>query len=409
MNKLKKALFLTSNLKLWLIAIFVSLILIFCAFFIGFLSYFNRLSNFILNKFGTLMAFDVSARAVIALILLLLAIFVIIFSAFKIYKFFSNANEGLFENTYLDSKLAKGKKIVTIGGGTGQYTLLNGLKEHTSNITAVVTTMDSGGSSQLLKTEFGVLPPGDLRNCIIALSPLRDDLRLAFNKRFGKNTSLMGHTIGNLFLTRLAQDSDFETAIETMETFLRCRGKVLPVTLDPVELIATSKDGQKYFGEHEIDTKGMNIKDIFLNQEAKLNPKVKVAIKEADLIVVGPGSLYSSIIPNFLVNDIVKEIKKSRAKKVYVMNVMTQYPETHGFKAIDFIAVIKNYFNPDYILMNGTKVSVDKLQNYALEKKFFIEPLQVNNNPQYIVTDLINERVAIRHDSKKLAEKIYKL
>ncbi|PIU02517.1 MAG: hypothetical protein COT55_03095 [Candidatus Diapherotrites archaeon CG09_land_8_20_14_0_10_32_12] len=408
MNRINKALFLTSNLKLWIIAIAASLVLVFFAFFIGFLTYFNRLSDFILNKLSILIGLDMSLRAIFALILLLLAVIVILFSAFKIYRFFSDANQDLFENVYLDSKLEKGKKIVTIGGGTGQYTLLNGLKEHTSNITAVVTTMDSGGSSQLLKTEFGVLPPGDLRNCIIALSPFKDELRMVFNKRFGKNTSLQGHTIGNLLLTRLAQDSDFESAIETLQTLLRCRGRVLPVTLDPAEVIAISKDGTKYFGEHEIDTKGMNIKNIFLNQEAKLNPRVKAAIKDADVIVVGPGSLYSSIIPNMLVNDIVKEIKKSKAKKVYVMNVMTQYPETHGFKAIDFINTIKNYFNPDYIFMNNTKVSDDKLKNYATERKFFVEPL-ITKDPKYVVKDLINDRVAIRHDSKKLAEEIYKL
>ncbi|MDD4983577.1 MAG: uridine diphosphate-N-acetylglucosamine-binding protein YvcK [Candidatus ainarchaeum sp.] len=408
MNRLNKALFLTSNLKLWIIGIVLSMILVFIAFFIGFLTYFNKLSTIILSKFNALLDLNVSARAFIAVILIILAGIIILFSIYKIYKFFSNANKDLFENVYLDSTLSKGKKIVTIGGGTGQYTLLNGLKEHTSNITAVVTTMDSAGSSQLLKTEFGVLPPGDLRNCIIALSPFKDDLRMIFNKRFGKNTSLQGHTIGNLLLTRLAQDSDFETAIETMQTLLRCRGKVLPVTLDNVEVIAISKDGQKYFGEHEIDTKGLNIKDIFLNQEAKLNPKVKEAIKDADLIVVGPGSLYSSVIPNLLVNDIVKEIKKSKAKKVYVMNVMTQYPETHGFKALDFIAGIKKYFDPDYILMNNTKVSGDKLKNYAAEKKFFVEPLQTQDK-KYICADLINDRVAIRHDSKKLAEAIYRL
>jgi len=408
MNRLNKAIFLTSNLRLWIIGIVIGIILVFVAFFIGFLTYFNKLSVIILYKFNALLDLNVSEREFIAIVLIIIVGIIVLYCVYKIYKFFSNANKDLFENVYLDSTLSKGKKIVTIGGGTGQYTLLNGLKEHTSNITAVVTTMDSGGSSQVLKTEFGVLPPGDLRNCIIALSPYKDDLRMIFNKRFGKNTSLQGHTIGNLLLTRLAQDSDFETAIETMQTLLRCRGQVLPVTLDKVEVIATSKDGKNYFGEHEIDTKGLNIKNIFLNQEAKLNPKVKEAIKGADLIVVGPGSLYSSLIPNLLVNDIVKEIKKSKAKKVYVMNVMTQYPETHGFKALDFVAEIKKYFDPDYILMNSTKVSEDKLKNYVAEKKFFVEPI-VTKDPKYISADLINERVAIRHDSKKLAGTIYKL
>ena len=408
MNKLKKAMFLTSNLKMWLGIIVFGLIMFAFAFFIGFLPYFERVTNFLLKKLFVLASFNTSLRAIIASVLFLVALLGIIYSLYKIYKFFSGYNNGLFENTYRESKLSKGKKIVTIGGGTGSYTLLNGLKELTSNITAVVTTMDSGGSSQLLKTEFGVLPPGDIRNCVIALSSLPDKLRNVFNKRFKKTSSLVGHPLGNLFLTRLAQDEGFEVALEQMEELLQCRGKVLPVTNDKVELIAINEKDEKFYGESEIDKKALNIKEIFLNQKANANSKVIDAIKDADTIVLGPGSLFSSIIPNLLVNDICDAINNSKAKKVFVMPVMSQYPETHGFKAEHYMNWIERYVNIDYFLINNKKPSDEILNKYLPEKKFYIDPI-TGEKDRYIKADLINEKTVVRHDSEKLAKLIIKI
>ncbi len=407
-DKVKKALFLGSNLKFWLIIFGLGIIAILFALFIGFLPYAHIVVSFFVKKMSLLINFDTSTRAIIATAILIIALFTLLFSLYKIYRYFANANANLFENVYTESKLSKGKKIVTIGGGTGHYTLLNGLKEYTSNITAIVTTMDSGGSSQLLKTEFGILPPGDIRNCMIALSSLPDDQRIIFSKRFSSNSSLKGHPIGNLILTKIAQDEGFAEALKKMSNLLRIRGNVLPVTYDKSELIAITDKNTKIYGEEEITKKGINIKEIFFNKNPKLNPDVLKAISDADLIVLGPGSLFTSIIPNLMVSDISNAINKSKAKKVYVMQVMTQYAETHGFKAENFVSWINRYVNLDYILMNATKPSDEKLKSYAKENKFYVEPLE-GKNKSYIRADLIDERVVLRHDSKKLANAIYNL
>lgn len=414
MEQIKKAFFLTSNLRLWLVSLVFGVFIIVLALFIGFLPYINRISAFLMKKFLLLTSFDASLRGLLAFAFFLIAFVVIVFSAYKIYKFFANANDGLFENVYRDSKLSKGKKIVTIGGGTGQYTLLNGLKEYTTNITAIVTTMDNGSSSQLLKTEFGILPPGDIRNCMVALSPLSDDLRNIFSKRFSPNSSLKGHPIGNLILTKIAQDEGFPEALRKVSKLLQLRGSVLPVTYDKAELIAVTEKGIKAYGEEEVTKKGLNIKEIFLNETPKANPDVLKAISDADIIVLGPGSLFTSIIPNLLVPGVANAIKKSKAKKVYVMQVMTQYAETHGFKAENFISWLSKYVNLDYVLMNTTKPSKEKLNAYAKENKFFVDSAEGNiknsdNNNMYMRADLVDERVVLRHDSKKLAQAIYNL
>jgi len=407
-EKAKKAIFLTSNLKLWLGLFVLGIVITVLAFFIGFLPYINKATNFFMIRLERLTSFSSSLRAIIAVILVIVALVVIIYSAYRVYKYFANANDGLFENIYNESKLSKGKNIVTIGGGTGQYTLLNGLKEYTSNITCIVTTMDSGGSSQLLKTEFGVLPPGDIRNCMVALSPLPDDLRLIFSKRFSPNSSMKGHPIGNLILTKIAQDDGFPEALKKMSTLLRVRGNVLPVTYDKAELIAVAEKGIKCYGEEEVTKKGINIKEMLFNETPKANPDVLKAIQDADLIVLGPGSLFTSIIPNLMVPGVKEAIKKSKAKKVYVMQVMTQYAETHGFKAENFVSWINKYVDVDYILMNTLKPSDEKLKAYTKENKFYVEPL-AGENKKYIRAELISETNIVRHDSKKLAETIYEL
>lgn len=406
-EKAKKALFLTTNLKAWLSVFILGILIVFIAFLLGFFPYFEKFMNFLSTRLYRLFSFNSDTRSIIASILFILGVIVIIYSAYKIYKFFSKRNEHLFETIYNEVKLSKGPKIVTIGGGTGQYTLLSGLKEYTSNITAIISTMDSGGSSQLLKTEFGVLPPGDLRNAIISLSTLSDKQKKIFTLRFDKKSSLQGHPIGNLILTRLDKDLGLKEAIEEFSDLLRIRGKVLPVTYDKCELVAKIND-KMIIGEANIGKKGLGITDIGLSNDVKLNPDIKTAVKNADIIVIGPGDLFTSIIPNLLVKGLKEEINKSRAKKVYVCNVMTNYPETHGFKANDFLRWIEKYINIDYSLFNTKKPKKDKLKALLKEKKFFVEPIS-KKGEKYIKSDLIDEKNPIRHNSKKLAEIIVSL
>ena len=221
------------------------------------------------------------------------------------------------------------KKIVTIGGGAGSFTVLKGLKKYPIAITAIVTTFDSGGSSGLLRDEFGILPPGDVRRCLVALSEEEKILRRLFMFRFEKKSSLQGHSFGNLFLTALSSIfKDDNLAIEKAGELLNINGKVLPVSLSKSHLCATLEDGTIIEGETNIDIpkhdSESKIKKIFLEPKAKLNSKARKAIMEADIIVVGPGDLYTSIIPNFLVGGMLEAMKKTKAKKIYIANLMTK-------------------------------------------------------------------------------------
>ena len=402
-EKAKKALFLTYNLKIWVSAFVFGLLILFISLILGLYPYLQRVMNFLNTRLTRIFSFDTSYHAIIAILIFAIGLLVIIYSAYKMYKFFSGYNDALFEKTYREAKLSKGPKIVTIGGGTGQYTILTGLKEHSSNITAIISTLDSGGSSQLLKTEFGVLPPGDLRNSIIALSTLSEKQKKIFTLRFDKKSSLQGHPIGNLILTRLDQDLGLKEAVKQFSDLLRIRGQVLPVTIDKCELVAKLNSGKMIIGESNIDENALGIKELGLSNEVKLNQDTKQAIKDADLIILGPGDLFTSILPNLLVPGLKEEIKKSKAKVVYVCNVMTKYPETHAFKAEDYLTWIEKYINVDFVLFNTNKPNDAQLKKLIQEKKFFVEPI-ASKGEKYIKTDLINESNIIRHDSYKLAK-----
>ncbi|PIU22150.1 MAG: hypothetical protein COT14_02705 [Candidatus Diapherotrites archaeon CG08_land_8_20_14_0_20_30_16] len=407
-EKAKKAVFLTSNLKIWLVIFILGIIGLFIALFLGLYPYLSRVMTFLSTRVSRLFSFDTSLHTIIASIIFVIGGLAIIYSAYKIYKFFSGCNDSLFENVYVETKLSKAKKIVTLGGGTGQYTILTGLKEYTSNISAIISTMDSGGSSQLLKTEFGVLPPGDLRNAIISLSTLNDKQKKIFTLRFDTKSSLKGHTIGNLILARLDQDLGTKEACNQFSDLLRIRGRVLPVTFDKCELVAKLKDDKMIIGEDNIGKFGLGIKELGLSTKPKLNPEAKEAIKDADAIVIGPGDLFTSVLPNLLVPELCNEIKKSKAKKIYVCNVMTNYPETHGFKAENYLEWIEKFIDLDFVLFNTKQPSKEQLKKCLEEKKYFVEPA-VKDSTKFIKEDLINEKNPNRHDSKKLADAVIRL
>ena len=274
----------------------------------------------------------------------------------------------ILEDLYRRRKLNKGPKIVAIGGGTGLSTLLKGIKKLSNNITAVVTVGDDGGSSGRLREEMGVLPPGDIRNCIAALADAEDLVTKLFQYRFKTGEGLEGHSFGNLFLTALCSiTGDMLRAVKESSRVLSIRGRVLPSTLDDMRLIAQMDTGEIVKGESNIpEAKGKIMKLSCEPADCKTLPEIILAIQDADLIIMGPGSLYTSVIPNLLIKDISKAISKSKAKKIYVCNVMTQPGETDGYTVSDHLyAIMEHAQEPnliDAVLVN------DKFPENALEK-----------------------------------------
>lgn len=275
--------------------------------------------------------------------------------------------EVLFEKRLL----SQGPRIVAIGGGTGLSSLLRGLKQLTTNITAVVTVMDSGGSSGKLRQELNILPPGDIRNCLIALAEDESRISKLFNHRFHGGT-LQGHSLGNLVIAGLQEmTGNFDQAIEEMSMLLNTRGQVLPATLQDTQLIAELRDGHIVQGESEIPKAGGQIRKIWLSEaNVPAYPKVLEEIRRADLIILGPGSLFTSIIPNLLVAGIRDAIERSPAKKFYIMNLMTQPGETDNFTARDHLRVLSDYLDIrvlDVVIINKQPVPEELLVQYARE------------------------------------------
>lgn len=311
-------------------------------------------------------------------------------------------------------------KVVVIGGGTGLSTMLRGLKQYTSHITAIVTVGDDGGGSGKLREDLGMLPPGDIRNCILALAdtePLMEDL---LQYRFTEG-SLKGQCFGNLFLAAMAGISEnFEDAVQKMSSVLAVKGKVLPVTLDDMKLVAELENGEIIEGESKIPSevivRNTRIKKIAIKPiDAKPLEEAIKAINNADVIIMGPGSLYTSIIPNLLVKGIPEAICKSPAKKVYISNVMTQPGETDGFKVSNHLKVLMDYGvagNIDYVIANNGIIPPDIKEKYAKENAELVvlDYENISNlNVNVIEADLIKiTKRYVKHNAEKLAELIMK-
>ena len=258
----------------------------------------------------------------------------------------------VLEDLYRRRKLNRGPKIVAIGGGTGLSTMLKGIKKITNNVTAVVTVGDDGGSSGKLREELGVLPPGDIRSCIAALADDEDMVAKLFQYRFKDCAGLSGHSFGNLFLTAMcAVTGDMVRAVMESSKVLSIRGRVLPSTLDDMRLVAEMQDGTIIRGESNIPESGKKIKKLFSEpRNCKALEEVIWAINEADLIILGPGSLYTSVVPNLLIKDIAKAVNDSKAKKIYVCNIMTQPGETDGFTVSDHIKTLYQHAKYEKII-----------------------------------------------------------
>ena len=313
------------------------------------------------------------------------------------------------------------KKVVTIGGGTGSYIVLRGLKEFPLDITAIVSMFDSGGSSGTLRDEFGVLPPGDVRRCLVALSEGKraEIVRELFNFRFENGNSLKGHSFGNLFLVALSSvyGGDIE-GIRKASELLNIKGKVLPVSLDKSDLHAILENGEEIVGETNIDIPkhdgAVKIQKVFLEPPAKIFEETRQAISEADVIVIGPGDPYTSIIPNLLVDGVSDALRESKGVKVVVTNLMSKWGETHGFEASDMARELLTYSGLekfDVCICNTAKMDPKLVATYEKEKKF---PIQCDNKlPEFakkiITGDYFSEADIARHDSTKIAKVIAEL
>jgi uncharacterized cofD-like protein len=265
--------------------------------------------------------------------------------------------------------LKRGPRVVALGGGTGLSALLRGLKELTRNMTAVVTVMDDGGSSGRLRQELQMLPPGDIRNCLIALAEDESRISQLFNHRFERG-DLAGHSLGNLVIAGLQEmTGSFDKAIEEMSLLLKTRGQVLPATLEHVELVAELEDGRVICGESRIAEAGGRIRQIRLSRSpVTAYPKVLEEIAQADLIVLGPGSLFTSVIPNLLVQEIRQAVERSPALKIYIINLMTQPGETDGLGAREHLCALGEYFDLKRlhrILLNSEPVPEEIEKLYA--------------------------------------------
>lgn len=323
-------------------------------------------------------------------------------------------------------------RIVCIGGGTGTFVILKGLKEYTCQLSAIVTMSDSGGSNKRIRDEFGLLPTSDIRQCFVALSEEKGGiglLRKLFMYRFEKGKGLTGMTFGNLFMAALSDIlGSQEEAIRQTGKVLRIHGTVIPVSYTNTNLFAVYENNTIVAEEHLIDEPchdgKLKINNVFLKPEAEANSEALKVIRGADIIIIGPGDLYTSLIPNLLVHDIAREIIDSSAKKIFVMNLMTKYGQTYNFAATDHLHAIEQYLDKaiDIIILNDAPMNTDALKIY---EKYHEKPV-VNNLPKksyftQIQEDIISNdlhiksksdrlyRSLIRHDSDKLAQIIIKI
>lgn len=326
-----------------------------------------------------------------------------------------DTTESLVNTIYTQRFLKRGPKIVAIGGGTGLATLLRGLKEYTGNLTAIVTVADDGGSSGVLRRELGVLPPGDVRNCIAALADAEPLVTRLFQYRFSDGSGLAGHSFGNLFIVAMSGVvGNFEDAIRQTSRVLAVRGQIIPSTLANVTLCARTEDDRTITGESLIGTaNGENdgrIREVYLvPNNPPAHPEAVRAILEADLVILGPGSLYTSVLPNLLVDGIKRSIMATSAPKVYICNVATQHGETDGFDVADHLHTIEDHIGKgiiSYVLANSNlPVSIPKAPHSQAVRL----DANVNNGIRLVTADVISGENRYHHDSTRLAQAVMRI
>jgi uncharacterized cofD-like protein len=316
------------------------------------------------------------------------------------------------------ARRSRGPRIVAIGGGTGLPSLLSGLKSYTDNLTAVVTVADDGGSSGRLRQDLNILPPGDLRNCLVALAETEPLMARLFQHRFKSRGGLAGHSFGNLFIAALTEvTGDFGEAVRASSKVLAISGQVLPVTFDDVRLKAVLAGGRRVDGESRISAAGGSIDRLVLEPAgARPNPEVLQAIAKADAIVLGPGSLYTSILPNLLVPGVAKAIERSGALKILACNIMTQPGETDGFAVSQHLRALRDQTGlslVDYVVVNTESPNNEVLRRYAAKKQY---PVAVDRDAvEAVGVRLLKARLLesrgglVRHHPGRLARVIIRL
>lgn len=326
------------------------------------------------------------------------------------------------------------KNIVTIGGGTGSFTLLTGLKKYPVNIAAIVSMVDDGGSTGRLRDELGVLPPGDARQCLVALSESSKQLRTLMNYRFEKG-ALQGHSFGNIFLSALEKiNGNFLKGIASASKILQVSGEIIPVSEGDMRLLINLKNGKILKGEKELDSneeiRKVGIKNIQLKARVKPNLQAISAIKKADAIIIGPGDFFGSILPNLLVGEISAAVKKAKALVIFVCNLTNKKGQTEGFDLDKYAQEINNLIGSNrinFVLFNDKKPAADLIKKYERQegKKSIVSVGKKKKEFKVVGADLLSKKVVkiksnaadmiaqhrsfIRHDSEKLAKAIIKI
>ena len=348
-----------------------------------------------------------------ALIFATLGIGLLIFSYLKLTQSVlgpflpGNSSSSMVEVIHAFRLKSRGPRIVAIGGGTGLSSLLRGLKAYTSNLSVIVTVADDGGSSGRLRDEYRILPPGDFRQCLIALADAEPLMKQLFDHRF-KEGSLDGHSFGNLFIMAMADvTGNFERALRESGKVLAVKGTIIPSTLQDVTLVA-SINGHTVEGESKIPKQNAPISQVFLKPDgALLNPEALQAIMNAELVVIGPGSLYTSILPNLLVEGMVEAIKASPALKVYICNLASQEGETEGYDVNDYLRVLHEHVGSnifDFVLVNSNNSHMPT----GGQSQVIFQPEDSTRHPEvrFIGADVVNVRIPSHHDPDKLARSI---
>ena len=408
------------RLKRWILLIFLSIVV----FYVGFSGVVSQhtsgihvrpplvveLENHFKGlKFGDFLAMGLALWGVV------LGLRRLIFSVLTVY---APTREKEFINVAFNRmRLKRGPRIVVVGGGTGLPNVLSSLKHYTSNLTAVVTVADDGGSSGRLRRDFGTPPPGDIRNCLVALSDQETLMKDLFQYRFKGHGDLKGHSFGNLFITVMREiTGDFGMAVEESSKVLATRGTVMPVTFDNMTLQARLKNGKTVTGESQIPLEKSPVDRVMLRERSiRPNKQVLKALLEADAIVLGPGSLYTSILPNLLVPQVAETIALSRAVKIYVCNVMTQPGETDHFTVSDHVKTLLQHTGPGfihYVIANKERVPSKLLARYEAHGQ---EPVVVDEaavkelGVELRRSNLLHRKDFVRHSPQKLGRSIIRL
>ncbi|MDR7866448.1 MAG: YvcK family protein [Sporomusaceae bacterium] len=326
-------------------------------------------------------------------------------------------SDKLVEIIFQKRKLNRGPAVTVLGGGTGLSVLLRGIKSVTSNITAIVTVADDGGSSGRIRNDLGIIPPGDLRSCLVALADTEPLMEKLFQHRFGGAGDLAGHSFGNLYIAAMTEVlGDVELALKESSKVLAVRGQVLPSSAQTIRLAAEMADGSIVEGESQIPLAGKPIRRVFIRPEnAPPVASAIEAIENADACILGPGSLYTSVIPNLLVGGIADALRRTQAVKIYICNVMTQPGETDGYTASRHVQAIVDHVGPgliDYVVVNGQEVAPGLQESYARQGAY---PVAVDTEElealgvKVVKASLISETVLVRHDPVKLSQTIMEM